>query len=229
MEVKQEIVKALIVFIGTAIPTYLITNNNNKADIKVKAEKVEQISTERERFRNENLNLSKEIDKLKSEIIAKNSEIENINSAYENLEQQYNILEQKWKLLTSSSGATTPIETLDDNTYTRNYKTGDKIECLLLTRKMNIKFTRVTKRGPLIELIGCENYVTENTTKIYENGKQYFLLTFSNPFKLQFTSNSCEDGADLNPSEMEVISIKLLNFDMDNQTFEIMYSKKILL
>ena len=226
---KREIVKALIYISITGIPTFLITDSNNKADIKVKAEKVEQISSERERFRMESMNLAKKIKNLSHELNVKNNEVDRITYKYENLIEQYNILERKWKLMTSSNGASHPIETLDDNTYIRSYKTGDKIECHLLTKKLNLRFVRVTIRGPLIEIIGCENFVTKNTTKLNENGKELFLLSFSNPFELQFTCNSCEDGTDLEPSELEVIAIKLISFDLDSQSFEIMYSKKMLL
>ena len=43
--IRGEIIRALVWVTLTGIPTYLITDSNNKSEIKVKAEKVEELSS----------------------------------------------------------------------------------------------------------------------------------------------------------------------------------------
>lgn len=221
---RIEALKALVYMTVTGIPTYLFTDYSNKT----KEEKLEVLSSKSTEYRLMYEENSKEIELLKTDIFNKENSLELLSQVYDSLNYKYNILEDKYNKLISSDGSYYTQEPLNDDIHQESFRKGDKLEYRLITNKLILNFVKVSDRGPLIEIQGCENYVISNSIKIYENNRTFYLLTYSKPFNLKYTCYSCEDGKNMEPTEIESITIELENFSVDDQTFQIKYSRKFL-
>lgn len=159
------------------------------------------------------------------ELVILNENNANLSKNLNLLQTEFNELEQKYERCISSYGMVTVVESLDFNSYERQFNTGDHLEFKLTSSSLVVSFIRVSNRGPIISISGCDNYITDNSVQLSDN--DYYLLSLDNTIKIRFTSKSCETNSAIEPSELEGIKLTVLEFNVSDQIFTIQYSRTI--
>jgi hypothetical protein len=169
------------------------------------------------------------ISMLETNIMTSENNYRLLNESFQKLSEDYQILDDKYKKCISSNGLTENIGSIDLNKYSKQFRTGDNLKFDLASQPMKIKFVRVSDRGPIMEICDCLNYLTVNSMAISSVNKNQFLLQLGKPFKIRFTMNSCENDLAIEPSKLEEIQICLLNFNIEDQIFQIEYNRDFLI
>jgi hypothetical protein len=152
-----------------------------------------------------------------------------LNEKFNKLSDDYEILNDKYKKCISSSGITENIGSIDLSKYSRLYRTGDNLKFDLTSKPMEIKFIRVSNRGPIIEICNCLNYLTVNSTAISSTNKNRYLLQLGKILKIRFTVNSCENNELIEPQRLEEVQLRLVSFNVEEQVFQIDFNRDFLI
>ena len=119
-----------------------------------------------------------------SRVITLEKEKSILQSLYSNLEynqtelqNSYNLLFSKYQKCISPTGAIFQIGSFDFNkTYQKEFITNDILEFEMMSTSIIIKIIRISERGPVIKIDGCEYYLTENAINSTNDGKHAFYL-----------------------------------------------------
>ena len=185
--------------------------------------KVESLAKESERRHGQIVNLEKERNEIQSLYTS-------LGQKHSELQNSYNILYSKYQKCISADGAIYKVSSLDfNNDYKREFRTGDALEFGISAVPLGIKFSRITEMGPVIRIYGCEHYLTENEIiSSYDGSNSHFIKT-EYPFVIKYSAESCKKGnAYLPDNEIEVIHLKVLNYNVDEQTVNLQYYRTLL-
>lgn len=224
-DLRVKIITAIIsaVFGGTVTGgiTYLSRDSHY-------ADKIESITSEKTKLENLLSNKEKEINNLNNAGRIFTEQIQSLNEKNQSLVIEFQDLNNKYQKCISSNGIINEIGSIDLNKYSKQFRTGDNLEFKLISSPLLIKFVRVSDRGPVFEIAGCINYLMLNSRAVPSNSNQY-LLEEGNVLKIRFTINSCESNSPIEPNNLEEIQIKLLAFNVEDQTFQIEYFRDFLI
>lgn len=184
-------------------------------------EKIEQLAKESSAKESRIQILSNELSRLNYEY---NSTLENFNS----LQADYQDLSERYERCISSEGSITSIGSIDTQKFFKQFKTGDELGFELISSSLSVEIIRISDRGPLLSIRGCKNYVVEDDNRIEtEYGTQY-LLQIQTPLSIRFTSSSCEDDENIEPTQVEEVVLILRHFSVDEQTIQLEYYRRFL-
>lgn len=182
------------------------------------------------------IRITRESEQRKARIITLEKEKSILQSLYSNLEYKqtelqnsYNILYSKYQKCISPAGAIFQIGSFDFyTTYQNEFTTNDILEFKIVSTSIFIKIIRISKRGPVIKIDGCEYYLTENGINSTNDGKHAFYLPTSRPFYIKYSLKSCVEGnASISKDDIEVIQISVIDFDVEEQQTKLEYKRTL--
>lgn len=149
-----------------------------------------------------------------------------ISSQLASLQDQYNVLEKKYHKCTTAEGITKTEPSFDTQWHNATLSTGDNLQFKLSTSSLYLKLIRVTHRGPICKIIGCDNpYITDGFIS-KTDGSHAYLLRKGNMLRLQASSRTCDEGMLIEDlGDMEEIVIEPKGFDVEKQTAILKYKK----
>jgi chromosome segregation ATPase len=224
-DLREKIITAIIsaVFGGTITGgiTYLSRDSHY-------ADRIESITSEKTKLENLLSNKDKEINYLNNSSKNYTEQIQTLNEKNQRLIIEVENLNNKYQKCISSDGVTNEVGSIDGEKYSKKLKTGDNLHFKLISSPLLIKFIRVSDRGPVFEVAGCLNYLILNSASVPSNSNQY-LLEEGIVLKIRLTVNSCENNSPIEPDHLEEIQLKLLAFNVEDQTFQIEYFRDFLI
>ena len=152
-----------------------------------------------------------------------------LKNDYNELKNSYDIVYAKYQKCISSTGANYPIGSLDFcTTYQKEFCTNDVIEFEMMSASIFVKIKRISKLGPVIEISGCDYYLTENGINSTNDGIHAYYLPKSTSFLIKFSLKSCTDGnARITEDDIEVIEISVIAYDVDEQKTKLEYKRML--
>ena len=226
-DLRNRIIATILGAIFGGLTTGGIAALTDKTDETVKRN--EFLTTENARLKSTLSNKESRISFLENQLNTSEKNYKTLNFQFQELTAEYQILDNKYKKCISSNGLTENIGSIDLKSYSRQFRTGDNLKFDLTSTPLEIKFVRVSDRGPIMEICNCLNYLTLNSTAITSSNENQYLLQLGKSTKIRFTVKSCENEDAIEPSELEEIEIKLIDFNTQEQTFHLQYHRDFLI
>lgn len=175
----------------------------------------------------ENTALSHELSNAKKSISRLNNDIELAIKNKEQLLEQHEILEGKYARCTRTDGITYFCHSIDTRWHESKFETGQSIRFKLTSSSLYLKFTRVSKSGPIISIFGCNSPIIIEGFESKENEHRSFLLNENNRLKIYVSSKICSMGSSAKDlGDVEKIEISCIEYDTDGQ-YSIVRFRKI--
>ncbi len=218
-DIKGRLITGIIssIIVGTiSVATTRLTQDSKYG------KQIEDLSTHK--TRNEIL-----VSELQQKNFTLSSQLSEKDKTLSNLQKQYSDLEKKYLKCITSEGSTFTIGSFDTELHHDTLRTNDILDFKLTSSSVSFKIVRVSDRGPILLISGCNYFLTENETKSYNDGENCFLLEQRKPLKVKLSPRSCSMGySQFNEKELEQISIENIFFNHEKQVVNFKYSRTAL-
>ncbi len=211
------------------VPALLTAIIGSVTTLAIKNSDVEQMSQNVERVTRESQNRLSMINGLETRYSKLQTEHKSLYEQHSRLEGEHNVLKQKYQKCVSSDNAKYRQSSFDfQKSYKRQLRTNDILEFGTISSPLLIKVKRVSQRGPVIEISGCEYYLTENGIRSTSDGHHSFYLLQNSPLEIKYSVKSCTYGnAYLVENEIEIIRLVAESFNTEEQTAFINYYRTL--
>ena len=180
-------------------------------------------------YRGENVSLKRDLEGANQEMSKMRSNIDDLQNKYTTIKTENDLLVEKYSKCTNLRGMTILASSYDSRWQEINLNTGDQLRFKLVSSSLDLKIVRITARGPILKIYGCNNAIVLEGFASPEDGDNAYVLNRNCSLYVHGSNAICLQGKMIkNYGDLEEFAIKCLDFNVDEQNASIKYRRRII-